>query len=274
MIDLKLTGVLLFLVPGLCAYCAVFQVFGAVQHGFTERGRMLPTPPSANSIKTVTLILLWSLAAHGVTSVAIAGTHWLYQFVPLITLPAWVNDDPYAVATSAGRTSARELAQLLFGAIMQGLISIFIVQWWLKRRVRTNTLPRWLYGWSAELANLVDDDDKVVTLWILTTTDIDGHALVYSGGLTDLAIRSDGNIGSISLEKCERYVVSLATPFFTSDLQPLSVFPNLTIEGSQIRNLTIEVFTWDDLLDFDPDELPDFAAPPSELAVRPTPPAR
>lgn len=274
MIDLKLTGVLLFLVPGLSAYCAIFQVFGAVQHGFTERGRMLPAPPSANSIKTVTLILLWSLAAHGITSVAIAGAHWLYQFWPLITLPPWVNDDPYASATQTGHTTARALAQLLVGAISQGLISIFIVQWWLKRRVRTNTLPRWLYGWSAELANLVDDDDKIVTLWILTTTDIDGKALVYTGGLTDLTIKSDGSIGSVSLEECDRYVVSLATPFFTSDLEPLSVFSNLTIEGTHIRNITTEVFTYDDLSEFDPDELPAFDAPPTAPAARPTLPAR
>lgn len=274
MIDLKLTGILLFLVPGLSAYCAIFQVFGAVQHGFTERGRMLPTPPSANSIKTVTLILLWSLAAHGITSVAIAGAHWLYQYWPLITLPTWVNDDPYAVATSTISTSARDLAQLLLGAMSQGLISIFIVQWWLKKRVRTNTLPRWLYGWSADLANLVDDDDKIVTLWILTTTDITEKALVYTGGLTDLTIKSDGSIGSVSLEDCERYVVSLATPFFTSDLEPLSIFSNLTIEGTHIRNITTEVFAYEDLSVISLADLPEFEAPPTAPAARPTPPAR
>lgn len=163
MIDFKLTGVLLFLVPGLAAYCALYQVFGAVHLGVSDRAKLAPVPPAANSIKALTFVLLWSLAAHAVTTCFIVATRELYTFWPIITLPTWIVDDPYAVTMSGtAYRSTAVLAQLLIGALLQAAISLAIIQWWLRRRVKENSLPRWLYGWPAYLANLVDDDNEVV----------------------------------------------------------------------------------------------------------------
>jgi hypothetical protein len=274
--DFHLTGVLLFLVPGLCAYGALYQIFGSWHFPSTKRDgsepnhHIAPTPPTGNSIKTIIIILLWSLLTHALTSLWIALCHVIYPVAPLITLPSWVIDDPYSqIVTLPGPLRAGILAQLLTGALAQGAVSIVIVQRWLRRRTRDNTLPKWLYGWTSKIANLIDDDDVIVVVWLLTTTDVAKGILAYSGKLRDLTVRSDGAIVSISLEECERYIVQLGTPFFSSDQDPLSVFSDLTIEGSQIRNVTIEEVPYEAMKAFNLEDLE--AETQKELPLPPAP---
>lgn len=233
----------------MCAYCAPFRVFGPL-HFYGDRRGVAPIPPEAGSVKAVTLILLWSLITHLVSTSVIAASTALYSAYPLVTLPAWAVADPYStiIGGPAIRLQSLQIAELLAIALLQGAVSIWLVHRWFARKARFDNLPRWLYGWSAHLANLQDDDDKAVVIWVLTTTDLGpGVALAYSGQLRDLSLKAYGAIVSVGLSTCERYAVDLTTPDFAANNIALSTFGDLTIEGSQIRNFAIEVIFLSDL---------------------------
>lgn len=253
MLDLKLGALLLFLVPGLCAFSALYGLFGDIHialgasrsRGRAQRVAFAPVPPAANSLKAATVVVLASLMAHAVTAAileVIGGVSWW-----VFNIPA-----PFVMAELLnGAQSDLELTVLLLLVLCQGFAAYALVRWQLHVRARNDRLPRWLYGWTAELANLLDNDAKSVVAVVLTTGEIEqrppwAHAparrvsLAYIGIVHDIGIGEDGTTRRITLEDAQRFAIDLTKPF--EAIEPLASFEMFTIDAPQIRNLTFEIY--------------------------------
>lgn len=255
MLDLKVGAVLLFLLPGLCAFCALYGLFGSlvVDHALKRRGLALrsafaPAPPDANSIKAVTFILLASLVVHGLTMIIVLVGLFVGR---LLGEPFWLLDDPFTLAARSSFTLP-QLAELLTIVLLQGLAAHVAVRFQLSRWSMRNALPRWLYGWTTDLANLLDDDDKVVLAVVLSTIDIARPPIgteaaqppltvAYLGIVHDIGVAADGAVKRVNLLRCQRFLIDLTTPFDEMAPKPLADFAQFSIEAPQIRNVTFEV---------------------------------
>lgn len=251
----------LFLIPGLLAYSAIYGLF--------HSGKSIaPEPPGVNTIEASVVILLCSAAVHAVTAAAVAGNALFCEFLacPVRVPGAWL--DPYARAFHAMGSkgaNARILAALLLLATAQGGLAFGLVRTWLNRRARRDRLPAWLYGWAVGLANAADNEDTLVVAYVLTTHEVAGETVVYAGGLFDLGLRSDGSIARLTLWDCERHLVDLGEARGGPTLRaPSSRFPFLAVEASQIRNVafrTVKLF--DRRPPASPADVAALAAPPT-----------
>lgn len=231
--------VVLFLVPGLIAYCAIYGVF--------HSGKAIaPTPPTANSIEAVTVILLASVAAHGVTALLLVANDALCGALRCpIPLPGGAD----VFATIGNALGPRGLSA---GAVAAGLavigaqsVAVFVaVRGWLRFLARKDALPPWIYGWSTEIANSLDNPDRAIIAYVMTTTDVATGAgsgtVVYVGMLLDMALRTDGAVTRITLWDGERYLVDLAAREEALPT-PLARFPMMIIDAANIRNIAFEV---------------------------------
>ncbi len=233
--------VVLFLVPGLIAYCAIYGVF--------HSGKAIaPTPPTANSIEAVTVILLASVAAHGITALLFVANDRLCGALRC-PIPLAGGADFLSAAGSA--ISARSLSA---GPVAAGLsligvqaLAVFIaVRQWLRLLARKDALPPWIYGWSTDIANSLDNPDRAIIAYVLTTTDVpaaDGagsRTVVYAGMLLDMALRTDGAVTRITLWDGERYLVDLAAREEALPM-PLARFPLTIIDAANIRNIAFDI---------------------------------
>lgn len=228
--------IVLFLVPGLMAYCALYGLF--------HNGKAIaPEPPSANSVEAVTVILLASITVHAVTAGLFTANNLVCTGSCPFDAPAtWL--DPYRPATSAianGTANGSALTFLLMAVIVQGLVAYVGLRSWLVWLARRNRLPAWIYGWARELANSLDDDDSAILAYVLTNTDQGDRTVAYGGLLYDLALKPDGCVSRITLVSCDRYLVDLSAPLENDSLSaPLSQFAFMVIDSANIRNIAFE----------------------------------
>jgi hypothetical protein len=229
------SGLILFLlVPGLLVYCALYGIF--------HSGRTIaPEPPAANSIEAVTVILIASLAVHGITAVAISMNEAMCCLIETSFSPP----DLYDTATRALANDdirSETLTTLLIAALVQGVVAYAAARFWLIRLARKNRLPPWIYGWATNIANSADDDDTLIIAYVLTTAEHGGQAVVYGGALLDIALKPDGCVSRITLWDAERYLVDLDSDTAS---RPLSRFPLMIIDAENIRNIAFDTITLD-----------------------------
>jgi hypothetical protein len=271
MADFDLAGVLLFLIPGLCAYSALYRLFamermlpsrlrtspafnGPTVDG-SRREPVYPSPPPGNSIKALTMILLWSVAAHAVsaliTFLILRTNAAICDYLRCFAAPANATFDLYQLATeidtlkstaAAKHLSSGHVSALLAAALLQGFVSYSIVRRWLIGRFSDKNLPRWLFGWTADIAAQLQDDSVLVLALVLTDMDIGKRSLSYGGVIQDIALNHDGSIKRINLDECERYMIDLAEDLGDTfdKREPLSLFDHFTIEAAHIRNVVFE----------------------------------
>ena len=236
------TGVLLlFLVPGVAAYAAIYGLF--------HTGKTIaPEPPSANSIEAVVIIVGASIVVHAITSLLFTINLGVCSFGCPVRLPGtWL--DPYGGAMRAlagGGIGGTALSLSLLGVVVQGAIIYGAVRGWLGRLARRDSLPNWIYGWAKPLADSLDNDDTLVVAYVLTTIDIAGKVVAYCGMLNDLAMKADGSVSRITLRECERYLVDLNGDAEHASLSvALSTFSFMVIETANIRNIAFETLIVD-----------------------------
>lgn len=234
------TGVLLlFLAPGLAAFCALYGLF--------HTGKAIaPEPPAANSIQAAAIIAGASIVVHGVTATAFAIDSWWCAHGCAIIVPQDFVE-PYGAAfraINAKRITSLGVLFAMAGLTIQTLVTYLVVAWWLRRLARADALPPWIYSWAVDLANSLDNVDTALVAYVLTTTDSGGKAVAYGGLLNDLALRSDGGIARITLVECERYLVDLQATLSTASLSAAkSQFSFMAIDADQIRNVAFEALS-------------------------------
>jgi hypothetical protein len=232
---------LLFLVPGLCAYAALYGLF--------HSGKAIaPTPPSANTVEAVIIIVGASLLVHAATAICFAADAWVCRHGCLVEVPrAWLN--PYGSAVHAiegGAIGGAGITLALAGTAAQGLGSYGLVRSILAMLARRDRLPAWIYGWAVPLANAVDNRGGAVFAYVLTSAEMQGKAVGYGGLVYDLALKPDGCVSRITLHNCERYLVDLASPSSEPSLSgALSRMAFMIIEASNIRNIAFEAIRLD-----------------------------
>lgn len=231
---------LLFLIPGLLAYCAIYGLF--------HSGKAIaPEPPGVNSVEAVTVILLCSVVVHATagTLIFLNALVCESQICP-VAFPAALLD-PYSTAFRSlkdAQAPGRTLGMILGISLAQGVVAYVLVRRWLDHLAARDRLPAWIYGWATDIANAVDNADTLVIAYISTTQDVGDHVVLYGGLLYDMALRADGSILRLTLWDCERYLADFATPAGTPTTSaPNSSFPFMMIEASQIRNVVFRVVT-------------------------------
>jgi hypothetical protein len=230
-VDLNLGGVLLFLVPGLCVYAALYGLIGLRAQAIT------PAPPPANSVKAIMIVVLSSIGVHAVTALLVSLIVWFAE-------GSKFNFDIYGLALLAAKSGSFSngvILHLAGGSLTQGVVAALIVRLYLWRAVRGNKLPEWLFGWTAQFANYADDHDKTLVALVLTTMDFEKGSLVYGGTVRDIGVGEHGEVRRIVLDDCQRYVIPLDKAFTSVTYQPLSIFDHFVIEQAHIRNITFEV---------------------------------
>lgn len=236
--EIKLGTALLFLIPGLLAYCALFGIFAT-----RSQLSVAPIPAAPNSIKTLAIILIASVVTHGATALINAAGLWLCaRGICVARLPYGYHDIYGTISRLSrnGPADAFEVSFLVAGAVAQGLAAYLAIRLWLARCAAKDNLPDWLYGWSTDIANKVDDEDRLLIAYVLSTKDIGDRSVVYVGAVRDLALQADGSVARIVLRECERYVVGVDTSWSELDLPPLSLFPLMSIDAANIRNIAFE----------------------------------
>lgn len=231
------TGVLLlFLVPGLAAYAAIYGLF--------HSGKAIaPEPPSANTVEAVVIIAGASIAVHALTAFGFAlNVAICREGCPVGVPRGWL--DPYGAAlgvTSGGTATGSSIAFALGGIAVQGAATYVATQFWLRWCARRDALPAWIYGWARDLANSADNEETFIIAYVLTTAEHQGRSIVYGGGLQDMALKPDGCVSRITLYECERYLADLGAPLPDPTLpEPLSRFPFMIIDAENIRNVAFE----------------------------------
>ena len=133
---------------------------------------------------------------------------------------------------------------LIGGALLQGGITYWLILQYLRHLARADKLPAWIYGWSVDIANSVDNASEIVIAYVLTNAEKDDKSIVYGGVLYDIALKPDGCVSRITLWDCERYLADLSAKLPDPTLpEALSRFPFMLIESSNIRNIAFEVIT-------------------------------
>ena len=229
--ELHLGAALLFLVPGLLAYCALYGIFGS---GL----KISVAPPPANSIEALTVVLLASLFAHAAALGLVAIDTGLCVTTGRCL---GLSDMTTLIFASLGdgQLTAARAGTILAAALAEGVAVYFVIRLWLRRLTKRDRLPVWLYGWTADIANLLDNADRLVVAYVLATQEADNRSVVYAGAVFDMAVARDGAVTRITLERCERYLVAMDR---TLTGKPLSRFALMTIERENIRNIAFEPF--------------------------------
>ena len=99
--EIKLGTTLLFLIPGLFAYCALFGIFAS-----KSQLTVAPAPPPANSIKTIAIILVASIVVHGLTAILIAANGWICASGSCLVALSHDRDDFYRLVVRLVRSGA------------------------------------------------------------------------------------------------------------------------------------------------------------------------
>ena len=142
--------------------------------------------------------------------------------------------------SAQGQAETQDIAYVISAAFAQGLVTYAAIRLWLQRRASRDELPDWLYGWAVQIANKVDDQDKLLLAYILTDIDLDEGTVMYCGSVRDIALQPEGGIARITLVDCERYLIDLRKARTDDDAEPLALFEILTLESSCIRNIAFE----------------------------------
>ena len=262
--EIKLSTTLLFLIPGLLAYCALYGIFSR------RTQSIAPPPPPANSIKTITIVLVASVIVHGLTALLIGLNGQLCStFCCLPVREGW--DDPYRLGGRLTRTTdpaTLDVGYVIAAALLQGFVAYRAIRSWLRAQARKNRLPDWLYGWSASIANQLDDVGKVLIAYVLTTIDVSNNTVLYCGAVRDVELGPEGGVARIVLDDCERYIVDLTRPWPPRpEPEALAVFASMTIEAATIRNIAFETLPLGPVIDAEsppsPSEDPPPDSPPS-----------
>lgn len=227
---------LLFLIPGLAAYAAIYGIFH-------DGKRIAPEPPGANTVEAVIIIAGVSVVVHAATSSLFALDRVIcHGGCPLTVRAGWV--DPYGSAIKAvtghgiGGTA---LSLALLAVCGQAAVIYWGIRWRLTVLARSDRLPAWIYGWATLLADGLDNQDTAVLAYVLTTSECGGKALAYGGLVHDIALKPDGSVTRITLTDCERYLVDLMAPADENSLSDaLSSFSFMVIDAAHIRNIAFE----------------------------------
>ncbi|MEZ5656045.1 MAG: hypothetical protein R3E04_09200 [Sphingobium sp.] len=256
--------ILLFLAPGIAAYAALYGLFHST-------GSIAQESPAANSIETITVILTGALLIHLATASFIAIGHFIcdQQIICCFAVSApW--HDLYGMAISSiskssnlaagagglslpSRVSSEKVAFLLGAVTAQSVLSYAMIRGWFAYRGRHGVLPRWLYGWAASIPNIFDEDRGLLIAYVLTNHDVeDGaakkHCIAYAGMVNTMKLDANGNISTLTLLDCDRYLVDLTTegaqnPAGTANAPYKALFnsPFMLFDGTQIRNVALAV---------------------------------
>lgn len=229
------TGLLLlFLLPGLAAFCAFYGLF--------HNGKAIaPEPPAANSLQATAIIAGGSIIVHGLTALLFMLFAFACHHRCSVT-PALL--DPYHAAFGAISVADARSAGVFWamsGLVAQAILVYSVASRWLVYRAMSDNLPPWIYGWAVDLANSLDNVDTVIVAYVLTVTNVGDQVVAYGGPLNDLALKPDGTIARITLVQCERYLVDLVADSAERSLSGAkSRFTFMVIDGAQIRNVSFE----------------------------------
>lgn len=225
-------GVLvLFLLPGLATYSALYGLF-------SPRRSIATQPPPANSIEAATLIVGAAAAAHAVATFLVATARAVFAAW------GWTSPDPYAAALQAVSGHALDsttLAVALEIFVVPMVIAFVATRFWLRQLAERDRVPEAIYGWAARFVNAMDDPSRSVVAYVVTRAQIGDRAIAYVGPLNDIKLTAEGGIARLTLLECDRYLINFeAAGAETSLGQPLSHLHFLVLEAAEIRNVAFE----------------------------------
>ncbi len=235
--EIGISTTVVFLTPGLLIYCALYGVFGGNDSGGQE-------PPDAKSIKALTIILLGSGAVHAVTALIIALASFGHaQTGFLLTFPGDRGGYYETLLSAAQNQKSRTpgvIGYLVAATMLQCAVSYMLIRWQLNRLARKDSLPIWLYGWTAPLANQYGNDDTIVLAEVLVDVDDRQFATLYVGIVRQMTVVG-GSVQNVMLVDAQRFRFSMRRQYALSSLAPIAEFDLILLDKEHIRNIAFQV---------------------------------
>lgn len=224
---------ILLLAPGFAAFAGYY--FGALKGPV----RQAPAPP--NSFLALAAITFGALIAHAVAALALASNAaWCaaHGCIPVPWEPNLYLELLRFRSPSSAPAQGTAAALLVSLVIVTGLG--FAVGWvaaWLAQR--SSRLRSLTYGWAAELAF---SDALVVSAFVVSDLNSDGAYLGYEGIVQDLKMGADGEIKTISLSDCDRFVLTVKPEGLERVAVSRSMIPFVILEAANIKNIALNPY--------------------------------
>jgi len=224
---------ILLLAPGFAAFAGYY--FGAL------RGPVRQAPAPPNSFLALAAITFGALIAHSVAATLLAGNAAWCAVGPCLSVPWEPNlylellrfRSPSSVPGQG--TAAALLISLAVVAVF-GFGVGWLAAWRAQKSFRLRSL---IYGWTADLAF---SDALVVSAFVVSDLGSDGTYLGYEGIVQDLKIGTDGEIKTISLSDCDRFVLTVKPDGLERVAVDRSMIPFVMLEAANIKNIALNPY--------------------------------
>ena len=223
----------LLLAPGFAAVAGYY--LGAMKGPV----RQAPAPP--NSFLALAAITFGALVAHTLAALVLGLNAAWCAVGPCLAVPWEPNlyvellrfRSPDSAPGQA--TPAALLVSLLLitatGFIVGGLAALTAQG---SSRLRSLT-----YGWTVELAF---SDALVVTAFVVSDVSAEGAYLGYEGIVQDLKIGADGEIKTLSLSDCGRFLLKVTPDGVERTAVDRALIPFVMLEAANIKNIALNPY--------------------------------
>lgn len=229
---------LLILSPGFSAFAGFY--IGGLHRPFR------PAPAAPGSILALGTITFGALAAHALGA-------WLFVGQEA-ACAAWGNciavsfePNPYAsmlaISLGEGEPSGPAVAALLSALLAMSAVGYLLGRSAVWAAAKNPEFRSLLYGWAD---NLIHTDYHVVSAFVVSDVQKDGFFLGYEGTVADLKQSADGEVKSIALADCERFLLIIDANGLTRQPVRRSVISFMVIEAENIRNIALNPYFFTD----------------------------
>lgn len=232
-----LTLSLVGLFPGLMLYCAIYDVF-------CRRNNAVSTVPrDPKSVEALTVIVLGSIAVHGVALLALDAITWPCWFGVcgrLTPLPAQSGEALLLAMSAGAKPAASSLEIVAATTLALGLLTYGVANGTMIRLAKAEKLPFWLYRWTSTVAVSADRERTVMVAYVVTKLEQGTKRVAYIGPVDDLALDDKFDVQRLVLVQCDRFVFNPAQAGSAAFGASLGTLSKLVLHAAAIENVSFE----------------------------------
>lgn len=223
----------LLLAPGFAAFAGYY--LGAMKGPV----RQAPAPP--NSFLALAAITFGALIAHTIAALMLALNALWCAHLPCVAVP-WEPNLYLELLrfrspdTAPGPGTAAAVLVSLTVITAMGFGIGWLAAWGARRSARLRSLT---YGWTVELAF---SDALVVTAFVVSDVSAEGAYLGYEGIVQDLKIGADGEIKTLSLSDCGRFLLKVTPDGVERTAVDRALIPFVMLEAANIKNIALNPY--------------------------------
>lgn len=225
---------LLLLSPGFSAFAGFYL------GGLRSPVRQAPAAP--NSFLALTAITFGALASHSVAALAMAANDVLCDtalkcaavgfepnfYVELLR----ARDSHYQSSGPAAAAFLISLCVISGLGLLLGIAAAKVAR-------RFETTRSLIYGWTAEL---IFTDAHVMSAFVVSDLSSEGTYLGYEGIVRDLKLGADGEVKTITLSDCERFILTISADELERKTADRAMIPFVILEAENIKNIALNPY--------------------------------